>query len=327
MEKMPYKVTEKDMRPHIEVKTNGAGSVTTRQVSIDDMAIAVLARLKATAEAYLDCRKIRHAVFTLPEQFHSDTAREAVKFAAAMAGLSTMRILDEPITAATAYGLHRKLRDEGNVLVLHVGSGTAEATVMTFTDGVFDFLGGDLDPYLGGQDFDQRIVDHFVQLIKDKYGKDIISINDDGGCDILKTACEDAKKALSCRQEQVQIKIESLFDGVDLSETLTRDKFEELSHDLFQRAVQTIDTVMSDAEVDKGMVDEVVLIGGSAMIPKVRKIVRDYFGGKELNTKLKPDEVVTFGAALLSHPTANGYPYMGVDNRYQIGAGSDACYV
>ncbi|KAK3124189.1 hypothetical protein QOZ80_7BG0583110 [Eleusine coracana subsp. coracana] len=333
MEKMPYKVMEKDMRPHMEVKTNddGGSVTTTRQVSVDDMSIAVLAKLKATAEAYLDGRKVRHAVFTLPEQFRSDAAREAVKFTAAMAGLSPMRILDEPIAAATAYNLHRKLRDEGNVLVLHIGGGTAEATIMMFADGVFDFLGGDLDPYLGGQDFDQRIVDHFVQLIKDKYGKDIISIDDnDGGSSAalrkLRTACEDAKKALSS-QEQVQVKIESLFDGVDLSETLTRAKFEELSHDLFQKLVRMIDTVMSDAEVDKGMVDEVVLIGGSTMIPKVRKIVRDYFGGKELNTKLKPDEAVTYGAALLSHPTANGYPCMGVDNRYQIGAGSDACYV
>jgi endoplasmic reticulum chaperone BiP len=321
MEKLPYKVVKKDIRPHIEVKTND-GSVT-RQVSIDDVAAVVFAKLRETAEAYLG-RKIRHAVFTLPGQHRSDAARETVKFAAARAGLRPMRILDEPIAAAIAYGLHRKLRDDGNVLVLHVGGGTAEASVLTFADDVFDFLGGGLDPYFGGEDFDRRVVDYFVQLIKVKHGKDI----SDGGAALgkLRSACEDAKKTLSS-QEHAQVEIKSLFDGVDLSETLTRSRFEELNHDLFLKVVEMIDTVMSQAELGKGMVDEVVLIGGSTMIPKIRKIVRDYLGGKEVNTKLKPDEAVTFGAALLSHPAAHGYPCMGVDNRYQIGGPSDSCYI
>jgi hypothetical protein len=148
-------------------------------------------------------------------------------------------------------------------------------------------------------------VDYFVQLIKVKHGKDI---SDDGAAlGKLRSACEDAKKTLSS-QEHAQVEIKSLVDGVDLSETLTRSKFEELNHDLFLKVVEMIDTVMSQAELGKGMVDEVVLIGGSTMIPKIRKIVRDYLGGKEVNTKLKPDEAVTFGAALLSHPAAHGYP-------------------
>ncbi|TVU13138.1 hypothetical protein EJB05_40670, partial [Eragrostis curvula] len=291
MEKFPYKAVDipaKGITPHIELKTSDG---VVRHLRIEDMVSTVFAKLRETPEAYVG-RKIQHAVFTLPQQYRTDLSRDSVPYAATFASLSPMRILDEPIAAAVAYGLHTKLRE--------------------------------LEPYFGGQDFDRRIVDHFIHVIREKHGKDIS--NDDAALRKLMTASEDAKKTLSS-QDHAQLNIKSLVDGVDLSETLTRAKFEELNHDLFLKVVELIDTVMAQAELEKRMVDEVVLIGGSTMIPKIRKIVEDYFDGKELNTKLKPDEAVTFGAALLSHPTANGYPCMGENNWYQIGGPSDACYV
>jgi heat shock protein 5 len=173
---------------------------------------------------------------------------------------------------------------------------------MTFVDGVYEALSSQYDPFFGGQDFDRRIVDHFVQVVRDKYGKDIA---DDGAAlEKLRMACERAKKTLS-HQDHAQVAVESLVDGVDLSELLTRAEFEELNNDLFLKVVEMVDRVVSEAEVET--IDEVLLVGGSTMIPKVRELIRDYFGGTKadyfggskavLRTRLKPDEVVTIGAA------------------------------
>ncbi|CAN6180846.1 unnamed protein product [Urochloa humidicola] len=322
IDNLPYKVVEKDVRPHIQIETKDG---LVRHFSIEAITTAVFAKLKDMAEAHLG-HKVQHAVFTLPQQYCSDAARYAVLHTGKDAGLNAMRILDEPIAAAVAYGLHGKLHDEGNVLVLHIGGGTAEASVLTFANGVFEFLGGDLDPFFGGDDFDRNVMNYFIGLVRDKYGRDIS--NDTAALRKLRTACKDAKKTLS-DQDRAHVNVESLVDGVDLSEPLTRAKFEELNHDLFPKVVELLDTVMSEAQLKKNkeLVDEIILIGGSTMIPKVRELVRNYFGGtKELNTKLKPDEAVTFGATLLSHPTANGYPCMGVNNRHQIGVQTDNCY-
>ncbi|CAL5034292.1 unnamed protein product [Urochloa decumbens] len=322
IENLPYKVVEKDVRPHIEMETKDG---LVRHFSIEAITTAVFAKLKDMAEAHLG-HKVHHAVFTLPQQYCSDAARSAVLHTGKDAGLHAMRILDEPIAAAVAYGLHGKLPDEGNVLVLHIGGGTAEASVLTFANGVFEFLGGDLDPFLGGDDFDRNVMNYFIGLVRDKYGRDIS--NDTAALRKLRTACEDAKKTLS-DMDRAHVSVESLVGGVDLSEPLTRAKFEELNHDLFPKLVELLDMVMSEAELKKNkeLVTEVILIGGTTMIPKVRELVRDYFGGtKELNTKLKPDEAVTFGATLLSHPTASGYPCMGVNSRHQIGVQTDNCY-
>jgi len=216
-------------------------------------------------------------------------------YAGRLAGLKAVRVaFSEPVAAAIAYGLSKNLCDEGNVVVLHVGGGTAEANVMTFVDGVYEALSSQYDPFFGGQDFDRRIVDHFVQLIRDKHGKDIA--NDGIALSKLRIACELAKKTLS-HQEHAQVSIERLVDGVDLSEPLTRAEFEEVNHDLFLKVVEMVDRVVSQAEVET--IDEVLLIGGSTMIPKVRELIRDYFGGTKavLHSRLKPDEVVTIGAA------------------------------
>ncbi|RLN38649.1 luminal-binding protein 4-like [Panicum miliaceum] len=299
VEGLPYKVVEKDVRPHIQMETKDG---VVRHAGIEEITTTVLAKLKEMAEAHLG-RKVQRAVFTRPQQYCSD----AVLHTGRDAGLPAMRILDEPIAAAVAYGVHRKLRDEGNVLVLHIGGGTAEASVLTFAD-VFEFLE--------------------ETLILSLEGMTLIGGSRTTSSDWkLRTACEGAKRTLS-DQDRAHVNVESIVDGVDLSELLTRAKFEELNRDLFLKVVELVDRVMAQAELEKNkeLIDEVVLIGGSTLILKVEKTIKDYFDGKELNSKLKPDEAVTFGAILLSHPSASGYPCMGVNNRYQIGNPSDQCY-
>ncbi|XP_066391744.1 heat shock 70 kDa protein BIP2-like [Miscanthus floridulus] len=262
---LPYKVVEKNAQLHVEVKTKD-GAI--RNVGVDQLTATVLAKLKETAEAHLGHR-VEAAILTLLLEFFDYASRSAAVFAGRLAGLKAVRaVLSEPVAAAIAYGLSRNLRDEGNVVVLHVGGGIAEASVMTFVDGVYEALSTQYDPFFGGQDFDRRIVDHFVQLVRGKHGKDIAA--DGAALDKLRTACEHAKKTLS-HQEHAQVSIESLIDGVDLSELLTRAEFEELNHDLFLKVVEMVNRVVTEAEVDT--VDEVLLVGGSTVIPKVRELM------------------------------------------------------
>ncbi|KAK1602379.1 hypothetical protein QYE76_016530 [Lolium multiflorum] len=296
---VPYKLVEKNSNPLIQVKPNGG---VAKEYGAEQITAMIIAKLREAAEAYIG-RDVRYAIFTVP-QHYNQAPTESTRYAGQIAGVRATRMLDEPIAAAVAYGLHQKLREEGNALVLHVGGGTAEASVLTLVDGVFQFYSARHDPFLGGADFDQRIVDHFVELIKQKHGKDIT--NDKKAHGKLRTACEQAKKVLSTRRH-AQLAIESLVDGLDFMETLTRAKFEELNHDLFLKVIALLDRVMVEAELEKkrNMVDEILLIGGSTMIPKIQRLVRDYFDGKEVNASLKPDEVVSLGAALLTHPSAD----------------------
>ncbi|TVU40244.1 hypothetical protein EJB05_13697, partial [Eragrostis curvula] len=293
-ENLPYKVLEKDGRSHVQVKTHDDGAA--KQLGVEQLTLAVFAKLKETAEVRLG-HTVHAAVVTLPQDCHNDACQDAPLFAATFAGFDAVRVLHEPVTAAVAYGLSGKLREEGNVVVLHLGGGTAEATVMTFVDGVYEVLGQNYDPFFGGEDFDRRTVEHFVQLIKDKYGKDVS--NDSAALQKLRSACEHAKKTLSHR-DRAEVHVDSLVEGLNLSESLTRAKFEELNRDLFLRVVEMVDTAVSRAEIAKygDVIDEVVLVGGSTVIPKVRELVKGYFAGKEIHTRLKPDEVVTVGAVL-----------------------------
>ncbi|CAM0950315.1 unnamed protein product [Alopecurus aequalis] len=287
---VPYKLVEKNSNPHIQVKTNGG---VAKEFGAEQITAMLITKLREAAEAYIG-HGVRYAVFTIPQHYHH-APTESTRYAAWISGVRATRMLDEPIAAAVAYGLHRKLREDGNALILHVGGGTAEASVLTLVDGVFRFHSARHDP----------IVDHFVELIEQKHGKDIS--NDKEAHGKLRTACEQAKKVLSTRRH-AQLTIESLVDGLDFSETLTRAKFEELNHDLFLRVIALLDRVMVEAKLEKkkNMIDEIVLIGGSTMIPKIQRLIKDYFDGKEVNARLKPDEVVTLGAALLTHPSADG---------------------
>ncbi|CAN6348900.1 unnamed protein product [Urochloa humidicola] len=299
MERVPYKIGARNViRPSIQVQATG-GEV--RDLDVEVVASMVVAELKKMAEGHLgpSVSWRPDAVVTVPQHFHGASARAAMD-AGKIAGLDVVRMVSEPVAAAAAYGLGGRLREGGSALVLHVGGGTAEASVLTLIDGSLEIVATREDPFLGGDDFDRRVVDHFVELIKAKHGKDI---SDDRVALIkLGVACERAKKALSS-QDHAQVSVESLFSGVDFSESLSREKFEELNGDLFGDVIALVERVMSEAELERGKdeIDEIVLVGGSTNVPKIQRLIKDYFGGKKLDVRVKPDEAVAIGAAAHVH--------------------------
>lgn len=226
--------------------------------------------------------------------YFNDAQRQATKDAATIAGLNVARIMNEPTAAAIAYGLNKK-GGEMNILVFDLGGGTFDVSILTIDNGVFEVLATSGDTHLGGEDFDHRVMDHFIKLIKKKYNKDISK--DNRALGKLRKECERAKRALSS-QHQVRVEIESLFDGIDFSEPLTRAKFEELNMDLFKKTMGPVKKAMEDAGLKKSDIHEIVLVGGSTRIPKVQQLLKDYFDGKEPNKGINPDEAVAHGAAV-----------------------------
>uniref|UniRef100_A0ACD5XC15 Uncharacterized protein n=1 Tax=Avena sativa TaxID=4498 RepID=A0ACD5XC15_AVESA len=291
MKLLPYKVVEKNGKPHAEVEVKD-GDV--RLLNPEEVSAMVLTRMKETAEAYLG-EKVRDAVITIPAYFN-DAQRQATKDAGAIAGLNVVRLINEPTAAALAYGLDKvDEKKEKNVLVFDLGGGTFDVSVLALDGGVFEVLATNGDTHLGGEDFDQRVMDHFIRLVKRKHGVDVSG--DARALGKLRRECERAKRALST-QHQVRVEIESLVNGVDLSEPLTRARFEELNADLFRKTMAPVKKAMADARLSKGDIDEVVLVGGSTRIPKVQQLLKDYFGGKEPHKGVNPDEAVAYGAAV-----------------------------
>ncbi|KAI8122808.1 Heat shock 70 kDa protein cognate 3 [Lucilia cuprina] len=285
----PFKVVEKNSKPHISVETSQGKKV----FAPEEISAMVLGKMKETAEAYLG-KKVTHAVVTVPAYFN-DAQRQATKDAGVIAGLNVMRIINEPTAAAIAYGLDKK-EGEKNVLVFDLGGGTFDVSLLTIDNGVFEVVATNGDTHLGGEDFDQRVMDHFIKLYKKKKGKDIRK--DNRAVQKLRREVEKAKRALSSAH-QVRIEIESFFEGDDFSETLTRAKFEELNMDLFRSTLKPVHLkVMEDADMNKKDVHEIVLVGGSTRIPKVQQLVKDFFGGKEPSRGINPDEAVAYGAAV-----------------------------
>ncbi|KAM0889616.1 hypothetical protein ACQ4PT_027572 [Festuca glaucescens] len=291
MKQLPYKVVEKNGKPHAEVEVM-VGDV--RLLSPEEVSAMVLTRMKETAEAYLG-EKVRDAVITIPAYFN-DAQRQATKDAGAIAGLNVVRLLNEPTAAALAYGLDKvDEKKEKNVLVFDLGGGTFDVSVLALDGGVFEVLATNGDTHLGGEDFDQRVMDYFIRLVKRKHG---VAVSGDArALGKLHRECERAKRALS-NQHQVRVEIESLVNGVDLSEQLTRARFEELNADLFRKTMAPVKKAMADTGLSKGDIDEVVLVGGSTRIPKVQQLLKDYFGGKEPHRGVNPDEAVAYGAAV-----------------------------
>jgi len=248
--------------------------------------------MKDTAEAFLG-RKVANAVVTVPAYFN-DAQRQATKDAGVIAGLNVARIINEPTAAAIAYGLDKRGKEQ-NILVFDLGGGTFDVSILTIDNGVFEVVSTNGDTHLGGEDFDQRIMDYFMKLIKRKYSKDISK--DPRARQKLRREAERAKRALSS-QHQVRVEIEGLAEGVDLSEPLTRARFEELNNDLFKKTLSPVKKAMEDASFKKKEIQELVLVGGSTRIPKVQQLLKDYFDGKEPNRGVNPDEAVAYGAAV-----------------------------
>ncbi|PIK46831.1 putative 78 kDa glucose-regulated protein-like [Apostichopus japonicus] len=270
---LPFKVIKKNDKPHIEVDVKGK-----RQLfAAEEISAMVLVKMKETAEAYLG-HSITHAVVTVPAYFN-DAQRQATKDAGVIAGLNVMRIINEPTAAAIAYGMDKK-EGERNILVFDLGGGTFDVSLLTIDNGVFEVVSTNGDTHLGGEDFDQRVMEHFLKLYKKKTGKDVRK--DNRAVQKLRREVEKAKRALSS-QHQARVEIESFFDGEDFSETLTRAKFEELNMELFRSTLKPVKQVIDDAEMDKS---------------EVQQLVKGHFDGKEPSRGINPDEAVAYGAAV-----------------------------
>lgn len=284
----PFEMVEQKSKPHVQVNVNGKKSV----FSPEEISSMVLTKMKETAETYLG-KKVTHAVVTVPAYFN-DAQRAATKDAGTIAGLNVMRIINEPTAAAIAYGLDKK-EGEKNILVFDLGGGTFDVSLLTIDGGVFEVVSTNGDTHLGGEDFDQRVMEYFMKLYKKKTGKDVRK--NDRSVQKLRREVEKAKRALSSAH-QAKVEIESFFEGEDFSETLTRAKFEELNMDLFRSTMVPVKKVMEDGDMEKSEIDEIVLVGGSTRIPKVQQLVKEYFGGKEPSRGINPDEAVAYGAAV-----------------------------
>ncbi|OWF52590.1 78 kDa glucose-regulated protein-like [Mizuhopecten yessoensis] len=284
----PFNVVNKGNKPHVDVDTGSA----RKSFSPEEISAMVLGKMKEIAEAFLG-KEVSNAVITVPAYFN-DAQRQATKDAGTIAGLNVMRIINEPTAAAIAYGLDKK-EGEKNILVFDLGGGTFDVSLLTIDNGVFEVVATNGDTHLGGEDFDQRVMEHFIKLHKKKKGKDIRK--DNRAVQKLRREVEKAKRALSS-QHQTRIEIESLFDGEDFSETLTRAKFEELNMDLFRSTMKPVQKVMEDGDLPKNEIAEIVLVGGSTRIPKVQQLVKEFFDGKEPNRGVNPDEAVAYGAAV-----------------------------
>merc|ERR1712054_305787 len=254
--------------------------------------MGVLVKMKEIAEAFLG-REVKNAVITVPAYFN-DSQRQATKDAGSISGLNVLRIINEPTAAAIAYGLDKK-GPEKNVLIFDLGGGTFDVSLLSIEEGIFEVKATAGDTHLGGEDFDNRLVDHFVEEFKRKNKRDIR--DNPRALRRLRTACERAKRSLSSTA-QTSIEIDSLYEGVDLYTSVTRARFEELNLDLFRKCMDPVEKVLRDAKMDKGHIHDVVLVGGSTRIPKVQTLLQDFFNGKELCKSINPDEAVAYGAAV-----------------------------
>lgn len=285
---LPFKLIEKDGKPHIQLDTPQGKKIFTPE----EISAMVLGKMKEIAEAYLG-EKVTHAVVTVPAYFN-DAQRQATKDAGAIAGLNIIRVINEPTAAAIAYGLDKK-EGEKNILIFDLGGGTFDVSLLTIDSGVFEVVATNGDTHLGGEDFDQRVMEYFIKLYKKKTGKDIR--NDQRAIQKLRREAEKAKRALSS-SHQVNLEIESFYNGEDFTAKLTRAKFEELNADLFRKTMIPVKKVLEDAGMKASDIDEIVLVGGSTRIPKIQQLVRQFFNGKEPNRGVNPDEAVAYGAAV-----------------------------
>ncbi|KAK6346531.1 ATPase with role in protein import into the ER [Orbilia brochopaga] len=284
----PFDVVNKDGKPAIKVQVSGED----RTFTPEEISAMVLGKMKEIAEAYLG-KKVTHAVVTVPAYFN-DAQRQATKDAGSITGMTILRVVNEPTAAAIAYGLDKKEGDR-QIIVYDLGGGTFDVSLLSIDQGVFEVLATAGDTHLGGEDFDYRVIQHFAKQYNKKNNVDINKDLKTMGK--LKREVEKAKRTLSS-QMSTRIEIEAFHDGNDFSETLTRAKFEELNIDLFKKTLKPVEQVLKDAKVKKSEVDDIVLVGGSTRIPKVQKLLEEFFDGKQASKGINPDEAVAYGAAV-----------------------------
>ncbi|KAK8776632.1 hypothetical protein V5799_030022 [Amblyomma americanum] len=289
MKHWPFKVINDDNKPRVQVTYRG----DTKVFHPEEISSMILYKMKESAEAYLGA-PVRKAVITVPAYFN-DSQRQATKDAGAIAGLDVLRIVNEPTAAAIAYGLDKTDDKERNVIIFDLGGGTFDVSVLAIEKGTFQVKATAGDTHLGGEDFDSRMVSFLSQEFMRKHKKKID--NDKKALRRLRTACEKAKRTLSsCTQASIEI--DSLFEGIDFYTSISRARFEELNSDLFRSTMDPLERCLTDAKVAKTDIHDVVMVGGSTRIPKIQKLLQDFFNGKELNKSINPDEAVAYGAAV-----------------------------
>jgi heat shock protein 5 len=285
---LSYKIVPgKDAGPSVQVEYKGA----TKTYTPEEISAMVLQKMKEVAETFLN-KPVKNAVVTVPAYFN-DAQRQSTKDAGTISGLNVVRIINEPTAAAIAYGLNKA--GEKNILVFDLGGGTFDVSLLTIDDGFFEVVATNGDTHLGGEDFDNRIMAHFLDFMKKKKKVDISK--DPKALARLRKACEAAKRQLSS-QPEVRVEVDSISEGYDFSEKLTRAKFEELNMDMFKGTLQPVQKVLEDSKLKKSEIDEIVMVGGSTRIPKVQQLIKDFFGGKQPNQGINPDEAVAYGAAV-----------------------------
>nr|CAI5819776.1 unnamed protein product [Callosobruchus analis] len=290
MKHWPFTVVNDGGKPKIQVEYKGE----IKKFAPEEISSMVLTKMKEIAEVFLG-GKVSDAVITVPAYFN-DSQRQATKDAGTIAGMNVLRIINEPTAAALAYGLDKNLKGEKNVLIFDLGGGTFDVSILAIDEGsLFEVKSTAGDTHLGGEDFDNRLVNHFVEDFKRKHKKDLS--NNTRALRRLRTACERAKRTLSSSTE-ASIEIDALHDGIDFYSKITRARFEELCMDLFRGTLQPVEKALGDAKLDKAAIHDVVLVGGSTRIPKIQKMLQDFFCGKPLNLSINPDEAVAYGAAV-----------------------------
>lgn len=285
----PFKVVNVGGKPHVEVQFKGV----TKQMSPEEISSMILQKMKQTASAFLGY-EVKKAVVTVPAYFN-DAQRQATKDAGRIAGLNIVRIINEPTAAALAYGLDKISTKETRLLIFDYGGGTHDVSLLSMEDGLFQVKATSGLSRHGGEDLDNRLVNWCVEDFKKKHKKDLTQSA--RAIRRLRTACERAKRTLSSAIETT-IEVDSLHEGIDYNTRITRAKFEELCMDLLRKTIEPVENVLRDAKIDKGSIHEIVLVGGSTRIPKVKQLLSDFFNGKKLNESVNPDEAVAYGAAV-----------------------------
>jgi len=281
----------KDSNDKPMIKVNYKGE--EKQFSAEEISSMILTKMREIGESFTG-KEVKDAVITVPAYFN-DSQRQATKDAGAIAGINVLRVINEPTAAAIAYGLDKQKGKETHVLIFDLGGGTFDVSLLSIDDGIFEVKATAGDTHLGGEDFDNRMVQHFQSEFKRKHKKDLSE--NKRALRRLRTACERAKRNLSS-SATTTIELESLFEGIDFNTSMTRARFEDLCSDLFRGCLDPVEKVLKDAKLSKSEVDDIVLVGGSTRIPKVQELLSNFFNGKELNKSINPDEAVAYGAAV-----------------------------